>query len=182
MIVCHMEELFDDGQSADKLPPDLAELDARRKADGKDPKENPAQLPKTDLDARILPHKEGGYAANYTPMCLNDMLSGFIVEADVVIGNVEHTCMTAMVDTVSSEYNITVDTMMADSAYSPGENLTAMEARNINLLSPLAEKTYIAAMTSKAVRWWQSAGRMWMRNRAVKWLMMNSKRLVAVIG
>lgn len=154
-----LDELFDDGQSAGKLPPELAELkarraqmdeileqlkqmDARRKADGKDPKENPAQLPKTDLDARILPNKEGGYAANYTPMCMNDMLSGFIVEADVVIGNVEHTCMTTMVDTVSSEYNVIVDTVMADSAYSPGENLTAMEARTINLLSPLAEKTY----------------------------------------
>jgi len=154
-----LDELFDDGQSADTLPPELAELqarrehmdqvlkqlrqmDARRKADGKDPQENPAQLPKTDLDARILPNKEGGYAANYTPMCVNEMLSGFIVEADVVIGNVEHTCMTAMVDTVSSEYNVTIDTVMADSAYSPGENLSAMEARNINLLSPLPEKSY----------------------------------------
>lgn len=154
-----LNELFDDGQSADKLPAELADLkarreqmdqvleqlkqmDARRKADGKDPKENPAQMPKTDLDARILPNKEGGYAANYTPMCLNEMLNGFIVEADVVIGNVEHTCMTAMVDTVSSEFHVTVDTVMADSAYSPGENLEAMEERNINLLSPLAEKTH----------------------------------------
>ena len=154
-----IEELFDDGQSADKLPAELADLkarraqmdvvlqqlqqmDDRRKADGKDPKENPAQLPKTDLDARILPNKEGGYAPNYTPMCVNDMLNGFIVEADVVIGNVEHTCMTAMVDTVSSEYNVHVDTVMADSAYSCGENLTAMEERSIELLSPLAEKKH----------------------------------------
>ena len=154
-----IEELFDDGQSADKLPAELADLkarraqmdvvlqqlqqmDNRRKADGKDPKENPAQLPKTDLDARILPNKEGGYAPNYTPMCVNDMLNGFIVEADVVIGNVEHTCMTAMVDTVSSEYNVHVDTVMADSAYSCGENLTAMEERSIELLSPLAEKKH----------------------------------------
>ena len=154
-----MDELFDDGQSADRLPADLADLkarrtqmdevleqlkqmDARRKSEGKDPKENPAQLPKTDLDARILPNKEGGYAPNYTPMCLNDMLNGFIVEADVVIGNVEHTCMTTMVDTVSSEFNVHVDTVMADSAYSCGENLTAMEERGIEILSPLAEKKY----------------------------------------
>lgn len=154
-----LDELFDDGQSIDKLPADLADLkarrtqmdevlvqlkqmDARRKSEGKDPKENPAQLPKTDLDARILPNKEGGYAPNYTPMCLNDMLNGFIVEADVVVGNVEHTCMTAMVDTVSSEFNIHVNTVMADSAYSCGENLTAMEERGIEILSPLAEKKY----------------------------------------
>lgn len=153
-----LDELFEDGESADKLPPELADLkarrehmdrileqlkqmDARRKAEGKDPQTNPAQLPKTDLDARILPNKEGGYAANFTPMCVNEMLNGFIVEADVVIGNIEHTCMTTMVDTVSTEYNVTIDTMMADSAYSPGENLAAMEKQKINLLSPLAEKT-----------------------------------------
>ena len=154
-----MEDLFDDGQSADKLPPELRDLkarrakmdeiltqlndmDARRKTNGIDPAKNPAQLPKTDLDSRILPNKEGGYAANYTPMCVNEMLNGFIVDSDVVIGNVEHACLTTMVDTVESEFGVQVDTMMADSAYSCGENLTAMEARGIELLSPLAEKTF----------------------------------------
>jgi hypothetical protein len=59
-----------------KLPPELASLqdrrakmnavlnelrnmDARRKKNGIDPAKNPAQLPKTDLDSRILPNKEG---------------------------------------------------------------------------------------------------------------------------
>ncbi len=43
-------------------------MDERRKAEGIDPDENPAQLPKTDLDSRILPKKEGGYAPT-TPPC-----------------------------------------------------------------------------------------------------------------
>ena len=40
----------------------------RRKGRGTDPQENPAHLPTTDADARILPNKEGGYAPNYTPL------------------------------------------------------------------------------------------------------------------
>ena len=80
-----VDELFEDGESADRLPGPLQDLKARRqkldehfktleqmdtdrKANGIDAKKNPAQLPKTDPDARILPNKEGGYAANYTPM------------------------------------------------------------------------------------------------------------------
>jgi len=153
-----MDELFDDGQLADKLPPELASLrkrrtkmndvlnelrdmDARRKKGGIDPAKNPAQMPKTDLDSRILPNKEGGYAPNYTPMCVNETLSGFIVDADVVIGNVEHKCLTTSVETISSQYGIDVETMLADTAYSTGENLTAMEDRGVELLAPLAEVT-----------------------------------------
>lgn len=153
-----LDELFDDGLSADKLPPELASLqdrrakmnevlnelrsmDARRKKNGIDPAKNPAQLPKTDLDSRILPNKEGGYAPNYTPMCVNETLNGFIVEADVVIGNVEHTCLTTSVDTIISQYGVDVETILADTAYSTGENLTAMEERKVDFLAPLAEVT-----------------------------------------
>ena len=151
-----VEELLDDGPSAAQLPPELADLkirqskmndvldelrqmDARRKANGIDPQKSPAQLPKTDLDARILPNKEGGFAPNFTPMCVNEMLNGFIVESDVLVGNVEQACLTTMVDTVTSEHSVDVATMMADSAYPIGENLTAMEDRNIEFLSPLPE-------------------------------------------
>jgi hypothetical protein len=153
-----IEDLFDDGQSADRLPPELAEMkdrqqkmnvvleelreaDAGRRKKGIDPQKNPAQRPKTDLDSRILPNKEGGYAPNDTPMCVNEILNGFIVDADVLVGNVEHTCLATSVDTISSQYGIDVETMMADTACSTGENLTAMEDRNVELLSPLAEVT-----------------------------------------
>lgn len=151
-----LDELFDDGQKADQLPPALRDMEVRRaKLDEaiaklqqldvdrsswvKDAKKNPAQLPTTDPDSRILPNKEGGYAANYTPMVVTDEASGMIVDADVLIGNVEHTALPTMVDTVQSEYDVTVETVMGDTAYSSGENLTEMEERKIELLSPLAE-------------------------------------------
>jgi hypothetical protein len=69
----------------ERLPPELADLAARReklreiqkqleeadlacKKDGIDPQKNPAQIPKHDSDSRVLPNKEKGYAPNYTPM------------------------------------------------------------------------------------------------------------------
>lgn len=151
-----VDELFEDGESADRLPGPLQDLKARRqkldehfktleqmdadrKANGIDPKKNPAQLPKTDPDARILPNKEGGYAANYTPMATTETENGFIVDADVVIGNVEHDQMVSTVERVESEHDVTVETVMGDTAYSTGPNLTAMEDRGTELLAPLAE-------------------------------------------
>ena len=76
------DDLLDDGQPANKLPASIAslkerreqldqvmanlkEMDAARQAKGTDPQKNPAQIPKTDTDARVLPNKEGGYAANF---------------------------------------------------------------------------------------------------------------------
>ncbi len=149
---------IDDGLPADSLPPELADLtarqtkmkqvlaelramDTRRRMKGVDPEKRPAQLPKADLDARILPNKEGGSAPNYTPVCVNEMLHGFIVEADVVVGNVEHTCLTTMIDTVAASHHVDVAVIMADSAYSTGENIATMEDRNVELLSPLPEIT-----------------------------------------
>ena len=98
------DDLFDDGQPSDKLPPELAELktrrealdqvmaklqemDAARQGKGVDRKKGQAQIPKTDTDARVLPNKEGGYAPNYTPMAVTETSNGFIVGADVVVGN-----------------------------------------------------------------------------------------------
>ena len=151
-----IDELFDDGQPADKVPAELVDLQARRtkldeireqlqqmdasrKANGIDPQKNPAQLPKTDLDSRILPNKEGGYAPNYTPMAVTETTNGFIVDADVLIGNVEHLSLTTSVDTITLEYDVDIETVMGDTTYSCGENLTGMEERDIELLAPLAE-------------------------------------------
>lgn len=150
------EELFDDGQRADQLPEPLRDLqarreqldetlqklrqmDAEREAHGIDAKKKPAQLPVTDPDARVLPNKEGGYAANYTPMIVTEMENGFIVGADVAIGNVEHTRMMTMIDAIDAAHDEQVERMLADTAFSTGSNLSAMEERGTELLAPLAE-------------------------------------------
>jgi transposase len=148
-----LDDLFDDGQPADQLPAELRDMKSRqeqlsaaltqlqemeqqRKRDGINPKKNPAQLPVTDSDSRVLPNKEGGYAPNYTPMAVTETENGFIVGADVVIGNVEHLVMMAMIDTIERDFGETPDTMLGDAAYCTGPNLAAMEEREIELLSP----------------------------------------------
>ena len=115
-------------------------MEEQRKHDGIDPQKNPAQLPVTDPDSRILPNKEGGYAPNYTPMAVCETTHGFIVGADVRIGNVEHLVLTEMIEGVVEDYGETPAAVMGDAAYSTGPNLTEMETRGIEFLSPLARE------------------------------------------
>lgn len=147
------EDLLGEDISASRLPKAVADLQERRKqlADlqektremdevrKKNGSKGPAQLPKTDPDSRILPNKEGGYAANYTPMATTETESGFIVDCDVLIGNVEHDQFTSIVDTVQADFQVDIDRVMADSAYTTGENLTAAEEKEMELIGPLAE-------------------------------------------
>lgn len=151
-----LDDLFDTGEKSDELPEDLRDMQSRRSqldevikklADmeatrakwGADSKKNPAQLPKADTDSRILPNKEGGYAPNYTPMIVTETDNGFIVGADVVIGNVEHHQLTTLIDIIASDYDVDVARVLADTAYTTGENLSEMEARDVEMLGPLAD-------------------------------------------
>ena len=147
------QDLLGTEYPSDKLPPELAdirsrreklaehlgtlqEMDAVRQAAGT---KSAAQLPRTDPDSRILPNKEGGYAANYTPMVTTDSEGGFIVDCGVMIGNVEHTQLPSIVDAVSSEYGVTPERILVDAAYTTGANLTEAESRELELVGPLPE-------------------------------------------
>ena len=151
-----VEDLIGQDISGDQLPPEIADLkvrrakldeilvklkamDAERKKYGKDPKTNPAQIPKTDPDARTLLNKEGGYAPNYTPMAVTETESGFIVGANVVIGNVEHDQLLPMVQEIITIFDVDVETVMGDTAYSSGENLSGAEAAELEVLAPVAD-------------------------------------------
>ena len=147
------EDLLGQDISADRLPAGIADrkarreqlaahlettqaMDATRKKNGT---KGPAQLPKTDPDSRILLNKEGGYAANYTPMATTETGLGMIVNAEVVVGNVEHDQFTQIVDTIESDFAVDVDRALVDSAYTRGENLVAAQEKEIDLIGPLAE-------------------------------------------
>jgi hypothetical protein len=112
------------------------EMDETRKQNRS---KGPAQLPKTDPDSRILPNKEGGYAANYTPMAVTETAGGLIVDCEVVIGNVEHDQFVTIVEAVQSNFETKVERVLADSAYTTGRNLSAAEEQEIELVGPLAE-------------------------------------------
>lgn len=148
-----LDRLFDDGQSADRLPAELADMksrqerleaalvklrdmDEQRRREGRNPKKNPSSLPETDHDSRVLPNKEGGYAPNYTPMAVTEIENGFIVGADVLIGAGEQAAMLPMLDTIGEDFGEIPATMMGDGIYGTGPNLEELENRQIELLSP----------------------------------------------
>lgn len=147
------EDLLGQDISADSLPAAVSDLKARREqlealmetaksmdeTRRKNGSKGPAQIPKTDTDSRILPNKEGGYAANFTPMATTESQSGLIVMADVLIGNVEHDQFSTIVDAVQSDFDVNLERVMADSAYTTGENLTTAEEKEVELIGPLAE-------------------------------------------
>lgn len=148
------EDLLGEDVSADRLPESVAnlkdrreqlsglmqtaqEMDKQRKKNGS---KGPAQLPKADPDSRILPNKEGGYAANYTPMAVTETTGGFVVDCEVVIGNVEHDQFGTIIETVGANFDVDIDRVLADSAYTTGKNLSLAEERDVELIGPLAEK------------------------------------------
>jgi hypothetical protein len=55
-----------------------------RRRKGVNPEKNPAQVPTTDPDSKVMSNKEGGYAPNYTPVVTTDGQCGFIVHSDVL--------------------------------------------------------------------------------------------------
>ena len=94
----------------------------------------------SDPDSRILPSKEGGYAPNYTPMAVTETENGFIVGVDLLIGNVEHTVIMGMIESVEEAYQVEVSTVMADGAYATGPNFSAAEERGLGILSPMRQE------------------------------------------
>lgn len=149
--------LLDTGESSGKLPSELAETKARqeelrralakvqaadeaRRRDGIDPQKNPAQVPTTDPDSKVLPNKEGGYAPNYTPMAATDAHRGFLVYADVIPSTWEHLTTVDAVDGIEATFGQRPGAMLADSAHATGPNMEALEARDVEFYTPVESR------------------------------------------
>jgi transposase len=133
-------ELAERQARQEKLQQTLAKLqaaDAERAKQGIDVKKNPAQIPKSDPDAKVLPNKEGGYAPNYTPLAATDGHCGFIVDADVIAETTEHLQTLPMVDRIAQELGQPVQTALADGAHATGANIVGLAERGVELLTNL---------------------------------------------
>jgi len=143
---------FDTGESSEKLPPELADAKARqeqlqraldrvqaadkaRRSAGIDPKKNPAQVPTTDPDSRVLPNKEGGYAPNYTPIATTDVHGGFILDVDVITSTTEHLVTLSSMDQIKESFGEFPEVALADGAHATGPNIEGMEDRDIDFYS-----------------------------------------------
>ena len=145
-----------DGQddSARRLPESLAALDQRRQevrdaleqakaADearrkkGINPEKNPAQVPTTDSDSRVMPNKEGGYAPNYTPTVTTDGHHGFIIDCDVT-GDVNETDMAVpSVDQIEETFGEKPGKFLTDGGNNSGQVMHEMEQRGVEFYAPV---------------------------------------------
>jgi len=110
----------------------------RRKNKQINPKENPAQIPTTDPDSRIMPNKEGGYAANFTPLAAVATHGDFILATDVIDSAVEHTELQTAVDQIEQDFGERPEAVMADGHFATAANIVAFEGTGTELISPLA--------------------------------------------
>lgn len=140
------EELFE-SRGAHELPVELQ--DAQRRLEKIDALLNdlaqseqagrkvPKRVPVTDLEARVMPNKDGGHAPNYTPLATVDIASGFIVGADVLNVINEDAHLVPAVEEVQQQFDLpSPPEVLTDGLNGTGANLAACEERGISLISP----------------------------------------------
>ena len=145
----------DDDNSPTQLPGPLADLKQRRErvrealvnaqeADttrskrGVNPQTHPAQVPTTDLDSRLMPNKEGGYAPNYTPTATTDGHRGFIVDCEVIAEVNETKEATASVDRIEETFGQKPTKFLTDGGNNSGSVMQEMEERGVEFYAPAA--------------------------------------------
>ena len=112
-------------------------LDAARRANSIDPAQNPAQVPMTDNDSRVMPNKEGGFAPNYTPTCLTDGHSGFILDATVLNEVNEHLEALPAIDRATELCGEIPHHVLADGGMATGPIMAGLESRGIAAFVPV---------------------------------------------
>ncbi len=145
----------EDDNSPTQLPGPLADLKERRErvrealakaqqADtmrlkrGVDPETHPVQVPTTDLDSRLMPNKEGGYAPNYTPTATTDGHRGFIVDCEVIAEVNETKEAAASVDRIEETFGQKPTKFLTDGGNNSGAVMQEMEERGVEFYAPAA--------------------------------------------
>lgn len=126
------EELRDKQRRAKKIGEVVADLNRVKAAGGTVPE----RIPTVDLDARVMPNKDGGYAPNYTPLATVDIATGLIV-ADDVLGVInEDGHLIPQVEQVERDLGVKVQEVLTDGLNGTGANLAACAERGLSLISP----------------------------------------------
>lgn len=121
-------------QRLEKLEQTLNSLDAAQNEHGA---AVPQRIPCVDLDARIMPNKEGGFAPNYTPTATVDIDSGLIVHADVLNCINEDAALIPAVQQVQQDFSLTSSpAVLADGLNATGANLATCEQMDVEIFSP----------------------------------------------
>jgi hypothetical protein len=111
--------------------------DEARRKQGINPAKNPAQVPMTDSDSKVMPNKEGGYAPNFTPTAVTDGEQGFIVDVDVLGGVNEGEAALASVDRIEETFGRKPEKFLTDAGNNDGQIMEGMEARGVEFYAPV---------------------------------------------
>lgn len=111
--------------------------DQMRKSQGINPQKNPAQVPTSDPDSRVMPNKEGGYAPNYTPVATTDGQAGFIVDVDVLAQVNESGALAPAVDRIEETFGQKPENMLTDAGNNSGQVQEQMEQRGVAFYAPV---------------------------------------------
>ena len=141
--------------SPTQLPPELGKVEQRREqvrrawakakaADearhkqGVNPEKNPAQVPTTDADSKVMPNKEGGYAPNYTPTATTDGQQGFIVDDDVLPEVNEGPGAVPAVERIEENFGRKPEKFLTDAGNNSGQIMQQMEQLGVEFYAPAA--------------------------------------------
>ena len=133
-------ELADVEQRREKVRQALARAKAADEARRKqqvNPEKNPAQVPMTDMDSRVMPNKEGGYAPNYTPTATTDGTSGFIVDCDVLSEVSESGAAVPSVERIEEAFGRKPEKFLTDKGNNSGQIMEDMERLGVEFYAPV---------------------------------------------
>jgi len=111
--------------------------DEARRRKGTDPQKNPAQIPTTDGESRVMPNKEGGYAPNYTPTATTDGHLGLIVDCEVTNDVNESELAVASVDRIEETLGKKPEKFLTDAGNNSGHVMHEMEQRGVEFYAPV---------------------------------------------
>ena len=112
--------------------------DEARRKQGVNPAKNPAQIPTTDVDSRVMPNKEGGCAPNYTPTATTDGAAGFIVDCDVLAEVNEGAGAVPAVERIEETFGRRPERFLTDAGNNSGQIMAEMEQRGVEFYAPVA--------------------------------------------
>lgn len=125
-------ELADVKRRIEQIDAALEALEKIEAAGGKPPK----RLPITDLDARVMPNKEGGFAPNYTPTAMVDVETGLVVECDVLGDMAEEQHLLPTLSEAGQDFGVQPQEVLVDGLFETGPNLVELEQQGVALYAP----------------------------------------------
>jgi transposase len=141
----------DDDNSPTKLPKALRGVENRKKklevafeqvkrlneAKLKKGRKPNAQIPIEDMDARIMPGKDGLYGPHYTPTVTTDGECGFIVDCEVMNHVNETSQAVTSTDRIMSHFGQYPEKFLTDGGNISGQVMVEMEERKIAFYAPI---------------------------------------------